>query len=122
MKSLYALALLSSFALPAAAMSPATADFITSRCALDVNSEPVRVADQDGTISTTFQGDAAQFSLDILASQGKVNGLKAFVVSRHFIKQLKANFAGTSIPKAYEAMYLTQEERRIVGRKILETP
>ncbi|PIR19031.1 MAG: hypothetical protein COV48_04270 [Elusimicrobia bacterium CG11_big_fil_rev_8_21_14_0_20_64_6] len=103
-----------------AALSPKAEAFLTS-IGLIPTSPEVSLAINDGVISTTFNGDSEQYSLEQLATEGKRNGTKAFVGTRNFIAKLTANFAGTSIPATnYDPLYLTVQERALAGRKFAE--
>lgn len=107
------------FAVTASAMTPETAAYLKS-LGQNPESEEIITIDAEGPISTSYDGDPEEYSLDILASQKKKNGIAAFIGTRGFIRKLKANFAGTSIPKTnYDALYLTNEERGLVGRKFV---
>lgn len=119
MKSLvFALAVSAVLAAPAQALSPETEAFIRN-VGLDPASASVRQADEEGPVSTVYQGDQKVYSLDSLARDGAKNGLKAFVSTREFIRKLKVNFAGTPVPSAgYDGLYLTVEERKLALRKI----
>lgn len=108
------------FAASASAMTPETAQYLR-QIGVDPESKDVIAADEEGPISTSFGGDPEEYSLDKLAGQKKKNGTTAFIGTRTFIRRLKANFAGTSIPKVnYDPLYLTVEERGLVGRKFVE--
>lgn len=99
-------------------MAPETEAFLR-KAGLDPASAAVRLADKEGPIDTTYQGDEKQFSLDSLARDGAKNGIKAFVSAREFIRKLKANFAGTPIPAGgYDGLYLTLEERKLALKKV----
>lgn len=103
-----------------AALSPQAEAFLTSIGLISTSPE-VSLAVNDGVISTTFNGDPEQYSLEQLALQRKTNGAKAFVGTRNFIAKLTANFAGTSIPSTnYDPLYLTVQERALAGRKFAE--
>lgn len=111
-------ATLAALAAPARAMSPETEAFVR-KAGLDPASAAVRLADEEGPVSTVYQGDEKEYSLDSLARDGAKNGLKAFVSTREFIRKLKANFAGTPVPAAgYDGLYLTVEERKLALKKI----
>jgi|CXWL01.1.fsa_nt_gi hypothetical protein len=115
---------LAALAVPSSAMKPDTEAFLIS-IGIDDKSDPslqqAETADKDGTIKTTYRGDDVEHSLESLARAKRSNGVKAFITTRVFIRNLKANYAGTSIPKKnYDALYLTKEERILVGRKIAE--
>lgn len=108
------------FAASASAMTPETEQYLGS-IGLDPASNDVVAVDAEGPVLTSYDGDASEYSLDILAAQKKKNGISSFIGTRTFIRQLKANFAGTSIPKTnYDPMYLTPEERGLVGRKFAQ--
>lgn len=109
------------FAVSASAMTPETEQYLRS-IGLDPASSDIVAVDAEGLVSTSYDGDAAEYSLDTLAAQKKKNGINSFVGTRVFIRRLKANFVGTSIPKTnYDPMYLTPEERGLVGRKFAQT-
>lgn len=118
MKSLLiAVFAVAAFAAPSFALSPESEAFIRS-IGLDPNSAAVRAADEEGTISTTFRGDSATFSLESLCHDKKKNGVLAFIATRTFIKKLAAN-PNTPFPKTnYDGMYLTKGEREVVADKI----
>lgn len=118
MKSfLAALAAVIVLASPSFALSPEAEAFIKS-IGLDPNSAAVRAADEEGTISTTFRGDSASFSLESLALEKKKNGVLAFIATRAFIKKLSGSLS-TPFPKTgYDGMYLTKSERGLVADKI----
>lgn len=104
----------------ASAMTPETEQYLRS-IGLNPASPEVVAVDEEGPLSTTYDGDVSVFSLDSLASQKKKNGVNSFIGTRTFIRRLKENFAGTSIPKSnYDPMYLTPEERGQVGRKFAQ--
>jgi len=118
-----AVSLLIVSAMPASAMTPKTAKFIREKCGLDPGSKEVRLADKDGVIHTTVLGDPADYSLDWLATQKRVNGVKNFIATRNYIHKLKADYAGTPYSeKEYDGIYLTAEERQLANRKFVETP
>ena len=102
---------------PALAMSQATADFLRS-AGIDPDSEAVKLADAEGTIQTTYNGDPVSYSFDKLAADGAKNGAKRFVVTRTFIRALKANFATPIPPEGYDGAYLTQDEKKLALRKV----
>ncbi len=122
MKSLmFALAVSSVLAAPAQALSPEAEAFVR-KAGLDPASAAVRAADEEGPISTIYQGDEKEYSLESLAQEKAKNGLKAFVVAREFIRKLKANFAGTSVPAGgYDGLYLTVDERKLALKKVFGT-
>lgn len=94
--------------------------FLTS-IGIDLASKDVLLAEADGVIQTTYEDDSAEYSLDQLAVGGKKNGVLAFIGARTFIARLKADFARTSIPTSnYDPLYLTVDERTLVGRKFAE--
>lgn len=102
---------------PSFALSPEAEAFLKG-IGLDPASESVRAAEKEGTISTTFRGDSASFSLESLALEKKKNGVMAFITTRAFIKKLAAN-PKTAFPKTgYDGMYLTKDERDLVADKI----
>ena len=115
---------LAALAVPASAMKAETEAFLASigiNFKSDPNIEQAEIADKDGTITTTYRGDTVEHSLHSLSLAKRSNGVKAFITTRVFIRKLKANYAGTSVPKTnYDALYLTKEERIMVGRKIAE--
>jgi hypothetical protein len=103
-----------------AQVSPQTLQFLQT-AGIDPNSPEAAAAIAEGVIYTTYEGDAAEFSLEMLAAQKRKNGVLAFIHTRAFIAKLKENFAGTSIPKDnYDPLYLTEDERALVGRKFAE--
>jgi len=102
---------------PAVALSPKTAEFLVS-VGLDPNSKAVQIADADGEIHTTFRGDPKVYSLEKLAAEKLKNAVRQFVVMRAFIRNLKADFANTAIPKVdFNADYLTPDERKLMVKK-----
>lgn len=104
----------------ASAMTPETEQYLRS-IGVDPQSKDVVATDAEGSVMTSRSGDMEEFSLDILAATKKKNGILAFIGSRTFIRNLKKNFAGTSIPKSnYDPLYLTGTERGLVGRKFVE--
>lgn len=105
---------------PEAPLAPATIAFLGS-IGLDPESEDVQIAHQDGTISSIFRGKEISHSLESLAKEGSKKGVSNFITSRVFIRKLKADFAGTSIPKVgYDGIYLTKDERMLVTDKLTE--
>lgn len=105
---------------PEAPLSPETIVFLKS-IGVDPESEDVQVAHKDGTISSVFRGKPISNSLESLAKEGSKKGVISFVTSRAFIRKLKADFAGTPIPKVgYDGIYLTNEERLLVADKLVE--
>lgn len=116
---LSALAMAAALASPSWALSPEAENFLR-KIGLDPGSEAVRAAEAEGTIATTFRGDAASFSLESLALEKKRNGVLAFITTRAFIRKLEQD-PGTPIPKEnYDGMYLTANQRKLVARKIAE--
>lgn len=118
MKSVIAaLVVVVSLSTPSFALSPEAEAFLKG-IGLDPASASVRAAEQEGTISTTFRGDSAEFSLESLAVEKKKNGVLAFIATRAFIKKLGSN-PKTPFPKTgYDGMYLTKDERNLVADKI----
>lgn len=109
------------FAASASAMTPETEQYLRS-IGVNPQSPDVVAVDAEGPLSTVYDGDASEFSLDILASQKKKNGINSFIGTRTFIRRLQENFSGTSIPKVnYDPLYLTPEERGQVGRKFAQS-
>lgn len=105
---------------PRPTMKPETAQFLRS-IGIDPKSKEVARVDMEGTVMTVRGGDQEEFSLDSMAAQKKKNGIKAFIATRGFIRLLKKDYAGTSIPKTnYDPLFLTPEERSLVGKKYLE--
>lgn len=103
----------------ASALSPQSEAYLR-QIGLDPAAADVRAADADGTIQTTYKGDLAEYSLESLASSRKRNGTIAFVTTRNFIRRLKDDFDGTPLLKTgYDPLYLTPEERALVGRKVI---
>lgn len=103
-----------------AELSPAGESFLKS-IGVNLKAPDVQVAIADGVISTTYDTDPQDYSLDDLAVRKQKNGSQAFIGTRSFIKKLKANFAGTSMPASnYDPLYLTPEERSLAGRKYAE--
>jgi len=119
MKSLLlVVAACAALAAPVRALTPETASFLV-KAGLDPTSADVRAADEEGPVTVLFQGEDKDFSLDSLATEGKKNGIKAFVAARAFIRRLKQNFAGTPAPKqGLDMLYLTLEERQLAMRKV----
>lgn len=105
----------------ASAMTPETEQYLRSIGA-NPQSPDVVALDAEGPVTTSRNGDPEEFSLDILAAGKKKNGILAFITTRTFIRNLKKNFAGASIPKSqYDPLYLTGTERGLVGRKFVES-
>lgn len=105
----------------ASAMTPETAQYL-SQIGVNPESADIVALDAEGPISTSYGGDPEVFSLDILASQKRKNGITAFIATRGFIRKLKEDFNSVSIPKAYyDALYLTAEERQLAGRKFVQS-
>ena len=103
-----------------ATLSPQAEAYMKS-IGLDPRSKDVMLADADGVIVTTYEGDPAEYSLDQLALGRKKNGVRAFVGTRVFIARIKEDYARTNIPTAnYDPLYLTNDERALVGRKFAE--
>lgn len=103
---------------PALAMSPSTAEFLRS-AGIDPDSEAAKLADADGTIHTTCNGDPVAVSLEKLAAEGAKNGARYFIVTRTFIRALKAGFAGTPVPpEGYDGACLTPDEKKLALRKV----
>lgn len=105
---------------PEAPLSPRTIAFLKS-IGLDPGSEDVQIAHEDGVISSVFRGKPISNSLESLAKEGSEKGVTSFITTRVFIRRLKADFAGTPIPKVgYDGIYLTKEERLLVADKLVE--
>lgn len=117
--------LASTLAQEALALSKQATDFLLS-ISIDPTSENVKLADQDGTIKTEYQGDPEEYSLESLAIAKKTNGVKSFIITRTLIRRLKADFSRTALPKSgdplhnWDPIYLTVDERALVGRKFRE--
>ncbi len=108
------------FAAASSAMTPATAKYLRS-IGLDPKSKEAVAADAEGTITIDYEGDDYQYSLAQLAAGKKKNAVATFINTRAFIHRLKEDYAGTSIPSTnYDPLYLTHEERTLVGRKFAE--
>lgn len=108
------------FSAAASAMTPATAKYLRS-IGLDPKSKEAVAADAEGTITIDYEGDDYQYSLAQLAAGKKKNAVATFINTRAFIHRLKEDYAGTSIPTTnYDPLYLTREERTLVGRKFAE--
>src|SRR5438046_1445409 len=106
------------FASPALALSPKVADFLRS-AGIDPNSDEVKLVDAEGTVHTSYQGDPVYVNLEKLAAEGAKNGARRFVVTRTFIRRLKADFAGTKVPQeGYDGLYLTLDERQLALKKV----
>lgn len=119
-KSVLVLTILIAAAATASAMTPATAKYLRS-IGLDPKSAEAIAADAEGTITIDYEGDDYQYSLAQLAAGKKKNAVATFINTRAFIHRLKEDYAGTSIPKTnYDPLYLTREERTLVGRKFAE--
>lgn len=104
----------------ASAMTPETSQYLRG-IGVDPESSDIVELDAEGPVSTSYGGDPEVFSLDILASQKRKNGIMAFITTRGFIRKLKADFNGVAIPKTnYDALYLTSEERQLAGRKFIQ--
>ena len=113
--SLIALAL----TLPANALTPKSAAYLKT-LGFDPASEDVRLADKSGKVETTNLGEPVTFSLESLAAGKKKNQIKPFITTRAFVERLKIDFAGTIMPKKdYEATYVAQQERSLVGDKVV---
>ena len=122
MKSLmFVIAAFASLAAPVHALSPKAEAFVR-KAGLDPASAAVQLAESDGTITTTYRGDEKSFSLESLALEGAKNGVNAFVTTRNFIRKLEADFKGTPVPKTgLDRLYLTEEQRDLLVRKIVES-
>lgn len=125
-----AFASLLAIALPdnASALSKQASDFLVS-ISIDPASENVKLADQDGTITTVIGGDPEVNSLESLATAKKKNGARCFIDTRAYIRRLKADYTRTEDSSrpghplytcAYQ-LYLTVEEQKLAGKKTLET-
>lgn len=109
------------FAAAASAMTPETEQYLRS-IGSNPQSPDVIAIDEEGPVTTSRNGDPEEYSLDILAAAKKKNGILAFITTRTFIRNLKKNFSGTSIPKSqYDPLYLTGTEKGLVGRKFVES-
>ncbi len=122
---LLTLVCLATLGVAASAITPETEAFLTSIGITDKsepNLEQAEIADSDGLIKTTYSGDEVEYSLESLVKEKKKNGVRSFVTTRVFIRKLKADYKNTQVPKSnyYEALYLTPDERKIVGRKMAE--
>lgn len=116
------LAAAAGLAVPATALSPAAEEFLRS-AGLDPASEAVRLADQDGTIVTTYYGDPESNSLESLAKKGKRHGAASFVHTRGYLRKLKNDYAATPMPSGdFFSIYLTKAEHRFVRRKYAKLP
>lgn len=105
---------------PVAKMKPETAEFLRS-VGVDPESEDVVATESEGTVSTEYDGDPVEYSLDSLAAEKKKNGIVTFIGTRSFIRRLKKDWDGTSIPKTnYDPKFLTREELGMAGRKFAE--
>lgn len=105
---------------PITKMKPETAEFLRS-IGVDPESEDVLATEAEGTVATEYDGDPVEYSLDSLAAEKKKNGIVTFIGTRTFIRRLKKDWDGTSIPKAsYDPKFLTRTERGLVGRKFAE--
>jgi len=106
-------------ALPAKALSPEAEEYLKT-IGFDPASEDVRLAEAAGEIQTSFMDEDVTYSLELLAAgKKKKNQLTNFITTRAFMARLQKDFNGTKVPaKNYEALYLTTEERQMVGRKI----
>jgi hypothetical protein len=120
-RKLLILGLLISWASPCLALSQQSSDFVRS-IGIDPASADVVAADKDGTIATTFHGDPASNSLETLASEKKVNAVKRFIFTRKLVRDLKVNPSGPlpAVMDNYDALYLTDSEKVLVGRKAVE--
>jgi hypothetical protein len=88
---------------------------------VDLESADFKRAVSDGVIKTDYDGDPEEFSLERLAKAKKKNAVANFIGTRAFIAKLKADYAGTPIPtENYDPLYLTHDERDLVGRKFAE--
>ena len=122
-KLLLIVALLVCAATPCLALTQQAADFLKS-VGLDPASADVVVADKEGEIQTTYNGDPNSFSLEALASGKKARAVRVFVASRKAIRELKANFKAYKIPAGgnpdYDGVYLTPSERTLMVKKMQE--
>lgn len=101
-------------------MTPETVKFLRE-IGVDPESEDVVATDAEGTVSTEYDGDPTEYNLNSLAAEKKKNGIVTFIGTRTFIRRLKKDFDGTSIPKTnYDPLFLTREERALVGKKFAE--
>ncbi len=110
-------------AVSASALSPETEAYLRS-IDLDPQSSNVRIAERDGDVVTTFMDEPVTYSLEKLAGNKAKNQVTRFVGTRAYYARLKSDFKATPPPKAkdnYESLYLTVEERREVGRKVMES-
>ena len=109
----------------ALALSKPATDFLLS-ISVDPTSENVKLADQEGIIKTIAGGDPEEFSLESLAIAKKTNGVKSFIITRAFIRRLKADFSRTAMPKPGDPLYntdpryMTMDERALFSRKLRE--
>jgi hypothetical protein len=107
----------------ALALSKQATDFLLS-ISVDPASENVKLAEQDGTIKTEYSGDPVEYSLESLAIAKKMNGVKCFINTRVFIRNLKTDFSRTEkvgrghvLYKCGYGIYLTVEERKLDAKK-----
>lgn len=106
--------------LPAQALSPEAKSFLRES-GLDPSSADVRAADKDGSIvAPNCSGRDNTNSLESLAKEKSRKGVVAFVQSRKFIREVKADFVKSAkAPKEYNGCFLVVKERRLAMRKIL---
>jgi len=105
---------------PVAKMKPETAEFLRS-IGVDPESEDVVATEAEGTVATEYDGDPVEYSLDSLAAEKKKNGIVTFIGTRTFIRRLKKDWDGTSIPRTnYDPKFLTRAELGMAGRKFAE--
>lgn len=105
------------------ALSKQATDFLLS-ISIDPASANVKLADQDGIIKTEYRGDPEEYSLESLAAAKKTNGVKCFIETRAFIRNLKADFSRTEkvgpghpLYSCSYLLYLTVEERKLAAKK-----
>lgn len=103
------------------AAAPAETDAFLKSIGIDPASEDAAAAAAEGPVRTTYDEDPVEFSLARFAADKRKNGMATFISTRGFIRRLKKDYEGTSIPKTrYDPLYLTGEERALVGRKFAE--
>lgn len=102
---------------PTPEMKAETMDFLRS-IGIDPKSTDVVSIYAEGPIVTDYNGDEETYSLDSMSAAKKRMGIPTFIATRLFIRRLKENFAGTSVPSRIQAIYLTPRERELFASKL----
>lgn len=105
-------------AAPSAKMKPETEAFLRS-IDIDPGSKDVVDTYAEGSVWTSFEGEPDEYSLDIFASKKRKAETIAFIKTRTLIRNLKKDYEGTALEK-YDSGFLTSEERKLMGRKIVD--